>query len=157
MLTPLNGFPSHQFARSEDIAGPAAGITITPGYGWSTLAVGVGLDATYVASLGAEQFYTPGALLYSASAVGILRPAKPGLVGSLMLGVAGTRLGDVSSPGFADIRQEGMLGPRFGGRLGYEWSNGFGFATTISYARLANDEGEYQPLTLCAQATYSGW
>lgn len=158
LVPSLNGYPSRVFYLTEDIAGPATGVTITPGYAWSEVAVGVGMEALYVASLGTEQFHTPGALVYSASVVGLLRGAKPGLFGSVMLGVAGVRLRDMSAEGgFASFSQGGMSGPRVGFRLGHAWSSGLGFSTTLAYASLSNEDGAYGPLTLCAQATYSGW
>jgi hypothetical protein len=147
----------------EDIGGPMLHLTITPAYEWSELAAGLGFDATYVKGL-VEDYGTPHATLLSLSAVGMARPRETGVMAALGFGLCVALLPELSYsvPFLLQAPSQTLLGPRAGGRLGYVFSNGFGIATSASYASLSHDhpyssaDARYKPFTLGVDVTFSG-
>lgn len=136
---------------SESLGGPAVDFTITPAYGFRNLSVGVAFDAVFITS-------DDCAAVASASGVAMLRHVRPGFLGMLALGYAsGGRLCfKIRDSGTDTHIADGGTGPRFATSFGYQWSSGFGFETTASYAYLWSEYSRYQPLTIVLQAILSG-
>ena len=138
-------------------------LSVTPAYEWSGLAAGLGFDATYVSAV-VEDYGIPGATLLSVSAVGMARSRESGVMAALDLGLCLALLPEAS---YALLYAhhapaETFVGPRAGGRLGYVFANGFGIATSASYASLSHDhpysnaDARYKPFTLGVDVTFSG-
>lgn len=156
---PAKGFgPDAQAVSIEDIAGPAAALSLTPAFAWRWFAVGLGFDATYVTSFH-EDRGTPSATLLSLSAVAMARSEGAGPAAALSLGWSGAWLpGLPATIDYLEVPPKFLFGPRIGARLGYEWASGFGARTAISYAYHggADPYEQYEPITVVVQATFVG-
>lgn len=147
----------------EDIGGPMLHASVTPAYEWSGLGAGLGFDATYVNAV-VEDSGTPGATLLSVSAVGMARSRETGVMAALEFGLCLALLPELTyaTPYAHHAPGQTLAGPRAGGRLGYVFANGFGIATSASYASLSHDhpyssaEARYKPFILGVDVTFSG-
>jgi hypothetical protein len=142
----------------EDIAGPAATVSVMPTYAWSLVKLGIDFDATYVAAVHRD-IETPGAGFWSLSLAGILRSPGSGPEAAVMLGYSIAWLRGIPAADngyYAEVPAKTFFGPRVGARFGYVWSKGWGVQTALSYAYFADGVDKYEPITVVALATFSG-
>jgi len=143
----------------RSLHGGVVDLTITPAYALPKLSLGVAFDATLVAALGETDMC---AGVVSASAVAMLRHARPGFFALLAVGYASG--GSICS---SDLNETGITpgsyygieagtGPRAALGFGYQSSSGFGFETTASYTYLSGEDSKYQPVMIVFQALLSG-
>jgi hypothetical protein len=153
--------PSFPLRFDVGLSGAALALTIVPAYALApSFALGLGLDATILPAMERHgplgESNVEGALLASASAVAIIRPAPVGFEAQYFLGFQNASVfGSTNEIGSAEniYEHEPARGPRTALRFGYVFENGFGVATTGSFASLRGDHSTYTPLTVVVQGT----
>lgn len=151
-------------SESISVAAPTVALTLTPGWAWSTIAVGPMFDATMVAeeSYLARETAQPWWILSASFAVR-WKPVFEGVgpQGLVALGYASgsaavTSIAGVGGP-LPSYGFESTGGPRLAARYGFVWPSGLGIAATVWGAYLLSEHAKYVPLGLTIQGTVSSW